>query len=58
MKLFDPWQDTINLLSGARPCRTPRPGERFEVEEQPRYSTDPRPCMMPVKEMKNGKSDK
>lgn len=38
MKLFDPWQDTIKLLSGARPRRTTRPGEQFETEAPPQRS--------------------
>ena len=57
MKLFAPWQETINLLSGAKPRRTPRPGESFAVEEQPRRSTNASTWWMTVKEMKNGKSD-
>ncbi len=35
MKTFQPWQDAINLLSGAQPPRAARPGERFEVPTQP-----------------------
>lgn len=38
MKVFDPWRDTINLLSGGKPHRTPRPGERFDVPEHSRRS--------------------
>lgn len=39
MKPFQPWQDTVTLLSGMRPHRTPRPGEQFdEVVETPRQS--------------------
>ena len=36
MKMFEPWQATINQLSGARIRRTPRPGEQFETPELPR----------------------
>lgn len=35
MNFFDPWQDTISLLSGANPHRTPKPGEQFETPELP-----------------------
>ena len=38
MKLFDPWQDTISIISGAKVRRTPRPGEHFLQPEQPRRS--------------------
>lgn len=39
MKPFQPWQDAVTLLSGARPHRTPRPGEQFEeADETPRQS--------------------
>ena len=33
MGLFDPWQETIKLLSGTKPRRTVRPGEQFEAVE-------------------------
>ena len=45
MNKFEPLQDTVNLLSGAKIRRAPRPEERFELEEtfelteSPRYST-------------------
>ncbi len=42
MKTFQPWQDAINLLSGAQPQRTARPGERFEVSTQPSRSESTR----------------
>ncbi len=33
MNPYDPVHDTINLLAGARPRRTPRPGECFDLPE-------------------------
>ena len=42
MKLFDPWQDTISILSGAKVRRTPRPGEHFIQPEQLRRSVSVR----------------
>jgi hypothetical protein len=34
MNPFQPWQDTIPLLAGAKSLRPTRPGEAFETQEQ------------------------
>jgi hypothetical protein len=34
MNPFQPWQDTISLLAGARSIRSARPGERFDTLEK------------------------
>ena len=33
MKPFTPWQETIPILAGVPPRRTPRPGEQFDLPE-------------------------
>jgi hypothetical protein len=34
MNPFQPWQDTIPLLVGAKSSRSTRPGEDFETQER------------------------
>jgi hypothetical protein len=34
MHPFQPWEDTIHLLSGGQVKRAPRPGEVFELPER------------------------
>ncbi len=38
MNLRQPWEDTYSLLTGARIKRACRPGEQFDVVEQPHES--------------------
>jgi hypothetical protein len=33
-KMFEPWRDTINLLSGGKAYHAARPGEPVEIPEQ------------------------
>lgn len=56
MSLFSPWQDTISLLSGAKPTRTERPGERFDEDELLRDASSPRGWRLPAKETKKNTS--
>lgn len=39
MNPFQPWQDTTSLLVGARPPRSARPGEQFEIPQKRRRFT-------------------
>ena len=36
MNTFQPWQDTIPMLTGAHIARSTRPGEDFETQERPK----------------------